>query len=142
MKLPVNKHKVNPKSPVSGNINWNELFRSAEKWTYSSADTVSADGFTATDILTATVAVQPSAVVKVSGGQLSKTAMPWYRIFPAGADSALAGLEVFKAKRGLTLFESAQVYISGFFIVGSGFVVLWVGLIFFAFITFASIGAE
>lgn len=141
MKLPINNYKFNHASADSGNINWSKLLQPTEIWTHPSEAMVSANGLNVVDMSSVTVAVQPAAVAKVSCGQQSKTAMPWYRIFPVGAESSLAGLEVFKTKRDMTKFESAQANISSFIIMGFGCMVLWFGLICFAVNTFASIGA-
>ncbi|MFA4885955.1 MAG: LPXTG cell wall anchor domain-containing protein, partial [Desulfotomaculaceae bacterium] len=61
----------------------------------------SANGMTATDIAFATVVVTPSVVVTttVTGGQLPKTATPWYNVLLAGVALTLIGAVGWRSRK-------------------------------------------
>jgi len=105
--------KVSPVNYVSGDVNADNLLQPNETWIYTgkvilNATTTntatakgSANGVTATDIAFATVVVTPPVVgtPTVTGGQLPKTATPWYNVLLAGAALTLIGAVGWRSRK-------------------------------------------
>jgi hypothetical protein len=106
-------NKVSPVNYVSGDVNADNLLQPNETWIYTSKMNLkattsstatakgSANGMTTTSIVFVTVVVtQPEVDTKtVTGGQLPKTATPFYNILIAGTVLTIIGAVGLKIKK-------------------------------------------
>lgn len=94
----VTDNKLSPVTYVSGDVNTDSMLQSGETWVYTGTMRLTA---TTTNIATVTAvsgetAVSDTASVRVAvstvtGGQIPKTATPWYNVLLAGAVLMLLG---------------------------------------------------